>query len=178
MALSQQDKQTLHQIAREAIFAALQNQPPPPLPPTSSILQEKRGAFVSLHWRGQLRGCIGLIEPVKPLAQAIQEMALAAAFRDPRFPPLTSEEFPEVDIEISVLSPLREINKIEEIEVGQHGLYITKGPYAGLLLPQVATEYHWDRETFLRETCRKAGLSLDAWREKDTRIYIFSAEIF
>ncbi|MFP3868674.1 MAG: AmmeMemoRadiSam system protein A [Desulfobacteraceae bacterium] len=178
MALSQEDKQTLHQIAREAIFAALQGQPPPPLPLTSSTLQERRGAFVSLHWRGQLRGCIGLIQPVKPLAQAIQDMALAAAFRDPRFPPLTPEEFSEVDIEISVLSPLHQIEKIEEIEVGKHGLYINRGPCAGLLLPQVATQCRWDAETFLRETCRKAGLPLDAWREKDTQIYIFSAEIF
>ena len=178
MALSPQDKQTLHQIAREAIWAALQGQPLPCLPPTSAVLQEKRGAFVTLHLRGQLRGCIGLIEPIKPLLQTVQEMAVAAAFRDPRFPPLSSQEFPEVDIEISVLSPLQEIKTPEAIEVGKHGLYIVKRPYAGLLLPQVATQYHWNRETFLRETCRKAGLPSEAWKEPDTQIYIFSAEIF
>jgi AmmeMemoRadiSam system protein A len=178
MALSQQDKQTLRQIARQTIDAALQRQKLPSLAPGSPILQEKRGAFVTLRRRGQLRGCIGLIEPVRPLAEAIQEMSLAAAFRDPRFPPLTAEEFNEVDIEISVLTPLHQIQKVEEIEVGKHGLYIKNGPYAGLLLPQVATEYRWDRPTFLRETCRKAGLSPEAWKEPDTQIYIFSAEIF
>ena len=178
MALSQQDKQILRQIARQTIAAALEDQKPSSPAPSSPVLQEKRGAFVTLHRRGQLRGCIGLIEPIRPLAEAIQEMALAAAFRDPRFPPLTTEEFPEVDIEISVLTPLRQVQKIEEIEVGKHGLYIKNGPYAGLLLPQVATEYRWDRHTFLRETCRKAGLPPEAWKEPDTKIYIFSAEIF
>lgn len=178
MTLSQQDRQTLHQIVREAITAGLQGQRPSPPTPESPALQEKRPVFVTLHWRGQLRGCIGLVEPVKPLAEAVQEMALAAAFRDPRFPPLTSEEFPDVDIEISVLSPFSQIQQPEEIEVGKHGLYIKKGLYSGLLLPQVATEQHWDRITFLCETCRKAGLYPEAWKEPDTQIFIFSAEIF
>ena len=105
-------------------------------------------------------------------------MAIAAAFNDPRFPPLNPDELRDVTLEISVLSPLKIINDIREIEVGIHGLYITKGFHSGLLLPQVATEYKWDRLTFLEETCHKAGLHPNAWKDKDTKIYIFSADVF
>ncbi len=105
-------------------------------------------------------------------------MAVAAAFCDPRFPPLQREELKELTIEISVLSPLKQISAVEEIEVGHHGLYIRKGHCGGLLLPQVATECNWDRMTFLRETCRKAGLPSRAWQDEDTKVYIFSADIF
>ena len=106
------------------------------------------------------------------------EMAQAAAFQDPRFPPLAKNELIDLDIEISVLTPFRLIQDVKEIQVGQHGLYIEKGGYSGLLLPQVATEYHWDRRTFLEHTCLKAGLPGDAWQDKKTKIYVFSAEIF
>ena len=125
-----------------------------------------------------MRGCIGLIEAVKPLAETIQEMALSAAFCDPRFPPLTSQEFKDIALEISVLSPLQQIKNVEEIQVGVHGLYIRQGPYRGLLLPQVATEYHWDRDTFLQQTCVKAGLPPMAWKDPETVISVFSADIF
>jgi AmmeMemoRadiSam system protein A len=178
MELSAADKKTLHEIARQSIAAGLQGQPPPLLPPVSGVLQEPRGAFVTLHHRGQLRGCIGYIEAVKPLAQTVQEMAAAAAFKDPRFPPLTPEEFQDIQIEISVLSPLRRIHSIDEIEVGRHGLYIRRGLRHGLLLPQVATEHHWDRFTFLQQTCWKANLPTTAWQDPQTEIYIFSADIF
>ncbi|WP_041283866.1 AmmeMemoRadiSam system protein A [Desulfobacca acetoxidans] len=178
MQLSEQDKKTLHEIARQSIGAVLQNQSPPALTIRSPILKERRGAFVTLHLQGQLRGCIGLIQAVKPLAQAIQEMARAAAFQDPRFPPLTPREFKDVDIEISVLTPLRLIGSVDEIQVGVHGLYIEKGFHRGLLLPQVATEHHWDRDTFLQHTCLKAGLSPEAWRDPEAKIYAFSADIF
>ena len=108
----------------------------------------------------------------------IEETAQAAAFNDPRFPPLIREELKDLSIEISVLTPLREIRDINEIEIGVHGIYLIKGFYSGLLLPQVAAQYKWDRLTFLKETCHKAGLPSDAWKDKDTVIYIFSADIF
>jgi AmmeMemoRadiSam system protein A len=119
-----------------------------------------------------------MIEAVKPLYQTVAEMAVAAAVEDPRFPPLTLDELPLITIEISVLSPLEEVEDVEEIEVGKHGLYIIRGFYRGLLLPQVATEYNWDRETFLQHTCLKAGLPTDCWQDQETKIYKFSAEVF
>lgn len=178
MPLSPQDRKTLHEIARGTIAGCFDGKAPPYLTDLSPPLRTERGAFVTLHKHGQLRGCIGLIEAVKPLAETVQEMARAAAFRDPRFPPLTPEELPAIDIEISVLTPFRRITDVGEIEVGKHGLMIEKGYNRGLLLPQVATEYKWDRETFLRQTCLKAGLPPEAWKEPDCKIFIFSAEIF
>lgn len=178
MQLSDQDKKQLHDIARQSIAAGLQGRTPPPLKDMAGVLGEPRGAFVTLHLRGCLRGCIGFIEAVKPLAATIQEMARAAAFGDPRFPPLTAREFKDIDIEISVLTPLRRIKNVEEIQVGVHGLYLINGSCRGLLLPQVATEYGWDRDTFLQHTCQKAGLPPMAWKDPQTEIYIFSAEIF
>jgi AmmeMemoRadiSam system protein A len=178
MHLSEQDKTTLHEIARQSIAAGLQGQCPVPLKDVSGVLQEPRGAFVSLHLKGCLRGCIGLIEAIKPLAEAIQEMAYSAAFSDPRFSPLTDREFKDLALEISVLSPLRQIKNVDEIQVGVHGLYIRLGSCRGLLLPQVATEYNWDRETFLQQTCCKACLPPMAWKDPKAEIYIFSADIF
>lgn len=137
------------------------------------------GAFVSLHTHdGDLRGCIGSIQAVAPLCQAVSSSAVNAAFRDPRFPPLTREELPGVHIEISVMSPIEVVTDVESIEVGRDGLIVSRGGRAGLLLPQVATEYGWDRETFLAHTCGKAGLPQDAWRRPDTKIERFSAEVF
>ncbi len=176
--LSQEERKALLEHARRSIECRIQGKPLPDLTPVSDVLNEKRGAFVTLKKNGRLRGCIGYIEARKPLSQAVSEMALAAAFNDPRFPPLKREELAGLDIEISVLSPLKKIKDIHEIEVGKHGLYVVKGFHSGLLLPQVATEYRWDRLTFLQETCYKAGLPADAWRDKDTDIYIFSAEVF
>jgi AmmeMemoRadiSam system protein A len=178
MQLSEQDKKQLHDIARQSIAAGVERKNPPLLKDVHGVLREPRGAFVTLHLGGRLRGCIGLIEAVKPLGETIQEMALAAAFRDPRFPPLTTREFKDIDIEISVLSPLRQIKNVDEIEVGRHGLYICQGSFRGLLLPQVAAEYKWDRDTFLQQTCRKAGLPPTAWQDPRTEIYVFSADIF
>jgi AmmeMemoRadiSam system protein A len=178
MQLSDQDKKKLHEIARQTIAAGLQGQTPSPFKDNTGVLGEPRGAFVTLHLRGCLRGCIGLIEAVKPLAETIQEMALSAAFCDPRFPPLTAQEFKDLDIEISVLTPLRRIKNIEEIQVGVHGLYLRNGSCRGLLLPQVATEYNWDRDTFLQQTCSKACLPPMAWKDPQTEIYVFSAEVF
>ncbi|NPU85286.1 MAG: AmmeMemoRadiSam system protein A [Syntrophaceae bacterium] len=178
MELTEKEKQELLDLALSAIKTGLEGKAPPGMKETTPILREKRGAFVTLKKRGQLRGCIGYIQPVKPLYETIERMALAAAFEDPRFPALRKEELKDLSVEISVLTPLREIQDVGEIRVGVHGLFIVRGPRSGLLLPQVAVEYGWDTETFLKETCHKAGLSAEAWRDEATRIYVFSAEIF
>lgn len=177
MALSEMEKKALLAIARKTIDARLTGRPMPEFQLVSEVLKEKKGAFVTLKKHDHLRGCIGYIEARKPLYRTVREMALAAAFDDPRFPPLKTDELKNVTIEISILSPLKEVKDIGEITVGVHGLYITKGFHSGLLLPQVATEYGWDRLTFLQETCYKAGLQRDAWKEKDAIVYIFSAEV-
>lgn len=178
LGLSGEEKEILHQIARTVIENKAKGKPVPEFKIDSPVLKENWGAFVSLHKRGQLRGCIGYIEGRGPLHRTIEEMAEAAAFRDPRFSPVTERELSELDIEISVLTPLKKITDINEIEVGKHGIYIKRGWYSGLLLPQVATEYGWDRKTFLEHTCQKAGLPSSAWKEKETEIYIFSADVF
>jgi AmmeMemoRadiSam system protein A len=177
MGLSEEEKQALLRIARASIQAKLAGKKPP-AEKGQGALEEKRGAFVCLKRRGRLRGCIGFIEAQKPLARTVEEMAVAAALQDPRFPPLREEEMKEISLEISVLTPLRKVADVSEIEVGTHGLYIRKGSRAGLLLPQVATEYGWDRDTFLKETCHKAGLDPNAWRDPGTEIYLFSADVF
>lgn len=176
--LSGEDKLFLLTLVRKIIDAECRGGKPAAEPSGSPIMDEPRGAFVTLKKKGRLRGCIGYIEAIKPLFTTIREMAHAAAFNDWRFPPVTAAEVPELEIEISVLSPVREITDTSEIEVGRHGIIITRGANRGLLLPQVATEWGWDRDTFLRETCRKAGLPMDAWEKKGTKIEIFSAEIF
>lgn len=178
MNLSAVDKETLLKAARESIRAHLKNQTPDPPEEYSPALCEPRGVFVSLHRQGRLRGCIGYLEAVKPLLVAVQEMAAAAAFHDPRFPPVREEELADLDLEISVLSPMQRISKEEDIEVGKHGLYIERGFNRGLLLPQVATDCKWDRTTFLEQTCCKAFLPPRAWKDPDTRIFVFTAEIF
>jgi AmmeMemoRadiSam system protein A len=178
MNLSPADKQLLLQVARDSIAARLTGKAATPVKTAAPVLQERRGAFVSLHRQGQLRGCIGYIDAVKPLLQTVQEMAPAAAFHDPRFRPLQANELADLEIEISVLTPMKLIKSTDEIEVGKHGLYLVRGLNRGLLLPQVATQYHWDRLTFLEQTCYKAGLPPDAWKDPNTQIYTFSAEIF
>lgn len=180
LGLSEEEKKFLHYIAKTSIEAKLLGKTPPAIDPTnvSENLRIKRGAFVTLHKHGILRGCIGYIQPYKPLYQTVSEMAIAAAFEDRRFPPLKKEELDDLEIEISVLTPLKKISDIDEINIGRDGLYVIKGFQSGLLLPQVATEYGWDRETFLEHTCLKAGLDKEAWKDKDTEIYIFSADIF
>jgi AmmeMemoRadiSam system protein A len=131
-----------------------------------------------LHKHGQLRGCIGYIEGIKSIYDTIKEMAIAAAFQDPRFPALQKDELDQIDIEISLLTPLEKVESKEDIKIGKHGLLIRNGFNSGLLLPQVATEWNWDVETFLEQTCRKAGLHGNCWKESSTQIFRFSAEIF
>jgi AmmeMemoRadiSam system protein B/AmmeMemoRadiSam system protein A len=178
LGLKEAEKQVLKEIARTTIACRLGNKPLPQFQGITDTLQEPRGAFVTLEKNHRLRGCIGFIHATKPLWKTVQEMAESAAFRDPRFTPLTKEEWPAVEVEISVLTPMQEIKDPSRIEVGKHGLYIVKGPYRGLLLPQVATDYGWDRETFLAQTCTKAGLPIEAWKDPDTTIYVFAADVF
>jgi len=176
--LNDQEKKELLKIARQSIISAVSAHPPVSHKSTFPIFTEKRGAFVTIHKNDQLRGCIGFLQPVKSLLETIIEMAKAAATGDPRFTPVQTDEIQDIEIEISVLSPLREITDIDHIIIGTHGLYIEKDYNKGLLLPQVATEYNWDTKSFLEHTCRKAGLAMDAWKEKDARLYIFSADVF
>jgi AmmeMemoRadiSam system protein A len=178
MELSLADKRELLVIARASIGSALNDSPLPQRPHVEKQLREPAGAFVTLHLHGELRGCIGYIEPRFPLHKTIEEAAQKAAFEDPRFLPLSSKELDEIEIEISVLSPLRKISDINEIEVGKHGLVVDAGYTRGLLLPQVATEYGWKRDQFLSHTCRKAGLPADAWKGKGVTISIFSSDVF
>lgn len=178
LKLTAEEKELLHRIARESIEAKFRHEKVRKDYELSPTLKEPRGAFVTLNKHGQLRGCIGHIIAHYPLAETISQMAVAAAFQDPRFPSVTEDELKDLDIEISVLTPLRKITDVGEIKVGEHGIYIKKGVYSGLLLPQVATEYGWDRNTFLEHTCMKAGLPSDAWKDGKAEIYIFSADIF
>nr|MDP9361119.1 AmmeMemoRadiSam system protein A [Acidobacteriota bacterium] len=143
------------------------------------VLRRPAGAFVTLKTHeGDLRGCIGSIQAVEPLYKAVASSAISAAFRDPRFPSLRAGELEHVELEISVMGPIEVVTNIEDIVVDRDGLIISRGRYAGLLLPQVATEYGWDRQTFLQQTCVKAGLPRDAWRAEDCRIEKFSAVVF
>ncbi|HEX9163453.1 MAG TPA: AmmeMemoRadiSam system protein A [Thermoanaerobaculia bacterium] len=178
--LTQDQRKTLLQIARESIAALLDGKRPDLNGYVlDDDLRRPAGVFVTLNDRtGELRGCIGSIEPVAPLYESISRSAINAAFRDPRFYPVTKDELPSLHFEISVMGPITPVRDIAEIEVGRDGLIISRAPYAGLLLPQVATEYGWDRETFLSQTCVKAGLPSSAWRSGDARIERFSAEVF
>jgi AmmeMemoRadiSam system protein A len=174
---TEEERALMKEMVRETIESTLFGKKESTLqvPPK---LKEKMGAFVCLKTHGELKGCIGHIKGFLPLDKTIREMARQAAFHDPRFAPLDASEWKETEIEISVLTPMRKIDRVEEIEVGVHGLYIEKGTDTGLLLPQVALEYGWDRTTFLEYTCMKAGLPKDAWSSKGINIYVFSADVF
>jgi AmmeMemoRadiSam system protein A len=178
LGLSDEEKRELHEIARTVIETRAKGEKPPSFRAQGGKLTEKRGAFVSIHKMGMLRGCIGSLEPQQSLYETIEEMSQAAAFRDPRFAPVVEEELPYLEIEISVLTPMEKITDPALIQVGKHGILIRKGYRSGLLLPQVAAERNWDYVTFLNETCRKAGLPTNAWKDEDTEIYVFSADVF
>ncbi len=176
--LSSRERQVLLKIARESIKRELEGLPFTLPRVTDLNLLEHRGAFVTLHRHGQLRGCIGTFIADRPLYEIVGDMAISAAFNDPRFRPLSPSELDEIDLEVSALTPLRETTDLDEIQVGIHGIYIVNGPYRGVLLPQVATEYGWDRYTFLDQTCIKAGMAPGCWKDPNTKVYIFSAEVF
>jgi len=170
-----EEREILLRLAHTAIESVLQRHKLDVTPP-SAHLAELRGAFTTLHLYGKLRGCIGYVIAKHALYRTVAETAQAAAFDDPRFAPVTAAEAPLLHIEISVLSPLLPIRP-DDVEVGKHGLLVSKGNYRGLLLPQVPLEWGWDRETFLDQTCLKAGLPFDAWRQ-DADLQAFTAEIF
>jgi AmmeMemoRadiSam system protein A len=177
LPLTQDQEKSLLQIARQAITHYLEKGSPPEIETDDETLKQKRGAFVTLKVKDQLRGCIGYPIPYKPLFETIVEVAISAATKDFRFPSLEKKELSMTKIEISVLSLPTLIKDISEIEVGKHGLIVSEGNSRGLLLPQVPLEWDWDRETFLNHTCMKAGLEEDAWK-KGAQIEIFSAQVF
>lgn len=181
---STEQRKILLCIAHQAIVSGAGHEPllnEPPVAAASSpnvwaLLLEPRGVFASLYLGGELRGCVGYAAPIRPLYRAVAETARAAAFEDSRFWPVSAAEAPELKISLSVLSPLFPIDA-GQVEVGRHGLVISDGMRRGLLLPQVPGEHGWDRETFLEQTCYKAGLPADAWR-KGATIEAFTAEVF
>ena len=175
--LTKKEQRELLKIARTTIVAFVTSGTVPVVAPASVGLHSQSGCFVTIKQHGQLRGCIGNFVSDQPLYALVQEMAVSAATRDPRFYPMKPQDLDEFDLEISVLSPLEKISSIDEIKVGKHGLYIIKNSYRGVLLPQVATEYGWNRDAFLKHTCLKAGLPENAW-QKDCEIYLFSAQVF
>jgi uncharacterized protein len=169
------ERQLLLGLAHDSIQSALDDRELDLTPP-SPHLAEPRGAFTTLHLWGRLRGCIGYVFPTDSLYKTVADTARAAAFDDPRFEPVTLPEAPDLKVEISVLSPLQPIGP-DEVVIGKHGLIVTQGNRRGLLLPQVAIEWEWDRETFLAQTCLKAGLPADAWQH-GAELQGFTAEVF
>jgi AmmeMemoRadiSam system protein A len=177
LALSDGDRLALLALAREAILETVSSSNFPDLAQVTGRLAEPRGAFVTLRWDGKLRGCIGQPDAAHGLAETVVQCAITAALRDPRFGPLGTEEIDALEIEISVISDLRPVTP-EEIELGTHGIAVTGGGTRGLLLPQVALERNWSVTQFLEATCRKAGLQANAWREPETKLFAFTAEVF
>ena len=173
--LTPDEKKELLKMARDTITEYVINRKLPDKGIVKPKFRTDEAVFVTVKKSGRLRGCIGNIQPVMPLYQAVMKNAVAASTGDPRFPPMTEEELKDIDVEISILSPLSSLKNISEIQVGKHGLVIRKGSQSGLLLPQVASEFGWDRDTYLEQLCSKAGLPKGSWREAD--IYTFTAEI-
>lgn len=177
--LTPNEQQTLLSIARNAIESCIRRQEATWTVPDSQRLHSPRGCFVTIKQQGQLRGCLGHFHPQHGTLYAeVANLAISAATQDPRFYPMQEQDLADFTVEISVLSPLEPTSDIDSIEVGTHGIYIEKGPHHGVLLPQVATQFGWDRRTFLEQTCRKAGLPGDAWQQPDATIYTFCAQVF
>ncbi|MHC4600020.1 MAG: AmmeMemoRadiSam system protein A, partial [Planctomycetota bacterium] len=176
--LTVEEKSVLGRIARETVHAWVREGRKPDYEALPPKLTEPSGAFVTLRAGGTLRGCLGLVEGVRPLWVAVRDMAANAATSDPRFDPVDPGELEGLEVEVSALSPLIPMEDVEDIQVGVHGLMIRKGGRSGLLLPQVATEHGWDRETFLDQTCWKAGISPGSWKEPGCEILSFTAEVF
>jgi AmmeMemoRadiSam system protein B/AmmeMemoRadiSam system protein A len=172
---TEEEKKELLILARNAITGYVTNGKAPEVEMKDPKLKAEGAVFVTIKIHGRLRGCIGHIQPVMPLYKSVINNAVAACSSDPRFPPMKKDELKDMEIEISILSPLKPVKDVKDIQVGKHGLFIVKGMQSGLLLPQVATELGWNRDTFLEEVCAKAGLPKDAW--KDAELYTFTAEI-
>ncbi len=177
LSLSEADRRAALQLARSAVVEAVSHRKLPAVIPREGIFAEPRSVFVTLHVRQRLQGCIGVIEPTEPLGEAIVRCAADAATEDPRFTPMREDQLGELEIEISLLSPMEPIAP-ESIEIGRHGLLVRLQAQRGLLLPQVAIEHRMTREQFLEETCRKAGLPREAWRDPETRLVAFTCEVF
>ena len=178
-SLSDEEKRMLKEIAMTSIKDSLDGKPISHHSPLTSHLSEKCGAFVSLHKHGRLRGCIGHFGEDVPLHEIVAEMARAAAFEDPRFMPVTADELSDIDIEISVLTPMRRILSLDEFELHRHGIYIRKGYRSGTYLPQVADEVNWTKEEFVSHCAQdKAGIGWDGWRDAETELYVYEAIVF
>jgi len=177
-SLNNQEKIFLLELARTTIQSFLKDNTRPIVEYFSETLKTETGVFVTLHSNKKLRGCIGYVQGYKPLQDSVIDMAISSAFNDPRFMPVSNVELDKIEIEISVLTPLTKVEDTQEIVVGRDGLLIKQIPYEGLLLPQVATEHEWDVDTFLEQTCYKAGLNTDAWKESETQIFKFSVIVF
>jgi uncharacterized protein len=169
-------RRRLLELARAAVTAEVQRLPPP-VPPADGVFSRPAGAFVTIRRGGQLRGCIGHMETDEALGVVVARMAVAASSADPRFRAVGADELDGLSVEISVLGPLEPISGPDGVEAGRHGLLVEEGRRRGVLLPQVAVEHGWDAETFLSETCAKAGLPEDAWR-RGARLWRFEAEVF
>ncbi len=176
MDISTDDRQRLLRLARQTLEARVRKAPAPAVE-YGGALDWPCGAFVTIHCRGDLRGCLGRLDVDAPLADTVAHLAAVVSDSDPRFSPVSPRELPDISLEISVLTPEQQVRSIDEIEIGRHGLIVEQGHRRGLLLPQVATEHGWNRETFLDHACRKASLPPDAWR-RGARILIFEAEVF
>jgi AmmeMemoRadiSam system protein A len=176
-SLSEADRRVALQLARMAVAEAVSHRKLPDTFPREGAFAERRGVFVTLHVRNRLQGCIGVIEANEPLGEAIVRCAGSAALEDPRFAPMKPEQLGELSIEISLLSPVEPIVP-EAIEIGRHGLFVRLHAQRGLLLPQVAIEHRLTREQFLEETCRKAGLPREAWRDPEAQLFGFTCEVF
>jgi AmmeMemoRadiSam system protein A len=179
-SLAEREKQLLLRIARSALTLAVSaaaGNPPSQDFPNEEFLQRPAGAFVTLHRRKRLRGCVGQLPGRDSLAEVVAHCARSAALHDSRFDPVTSAELSEIEIEVSVLSTLQDVT-LEKIEAGKHGLVVSQGRQRGVLLPQVASQFNWGAQRFLEETCVKAGLERDAWKDPPTRVQAFTAEVF
>ena len=174
--VDEDDQRTLLSLARRALDARVRGERPPSAA-CEGALAEPRGAFVSIHRHGELRGCLGRLDHDLPLGQVVVELAGEVADSDPRFEPVVASELADLHIEISVLTPAHEVRSANEIDIGRHGLIVEDGRHRGLLLPQVAVEHAWTREELLAQTCRKAGLPRDAWT-RDARVLAFEAQVF
>ena len=178
-SLTEGEKSELLALARKSVEYVVQERYPyEPPASTSSSLNQERGAFTTLKEAGELRGCIGYTSAVKPLYITVRDTATLAATQDPRFPQVSASELPKLEYEISVMSPLRRVTDVQQIKVSQHGLLMKNGDSEGILLPQVPVEQQWDRQTFLEQTCRKAGMRSDCWQDENTDIFSFTAVVF
>lgn len=176
-SLSEAERRAALELARRTVVEAVSRRRVPDLIPREGFFAERRGVFVTLHVEGRLHGCIGLTEPSELLGEAIVRCSASAALEDPRFAPMKESQLEQLSVEISLLSPLEPIHP-HAIEIGRHGILIVLHAQRGLLLPQVAIEYRLTREQFLEETCRKAGLLREAWKDPEARIFGFTCEVF